>query len=148
MLTLPEWGFRLFAPIKPKRGRDGMPQKCYIDAQRKRLNPYGRGPFCQLEPLGLPTNPGVYAVVIERQSVAYVGMAEDLCRQWRWGYARISEANCYYDGQPTNCKLNNAILMETLENRAIDLWIRETDEPGRLKSELNRKLHPPWKGRK
>ena len=148
MLTLTKRGLRLFAPIKPKKGRDGMPQKCYVEARRKPLNPYGRGPFCRLEPLELPTASGVYAVVIERQSVAYVGITVNLRRQWRQGYAYISEANCYDDGQPTNCKINNAILMETLENRAIDLWIRETDEPGHLKSELNRELHPPWKGRK
>ena len=95
----------------------------------------------------LPTDSGVYVVVIDRQSVAYVGMAEDLLQRWR-GCASIQPANCYEGGQSTNCKINNGILLATRKNRTIDLWIRETDEYQRLKSKLIHEFDPPWNARR
>ena len=115
-----------------------MPQKRYAKAKKKHLNPNGHGPFCRFPAPALPTDSGVYAVVIDRQLVAYVGMAEDLRRRWQ-GYARI---------QPVNCKINNAILLATRESRTIDLWIRETDEHQRLESKLIRAFDPPWNNRR
>ena len=146
-------GFRRFDRIEPDARPDGrplefMPRKRYKNDKAKLLNPNGRGPFCRFPAPELPTAPGVYAVVVDRRIVAYVGMAKNDLRQ-RWqGYARIQPANCFRGGQSTNCKINNAILLATRKNRTIDLWIRETDEPQRLESTLIREFDPPWNGRR
>lgn len=150
--ALTGWGLRRFAGIELEAGPDGnpvedMPQKRYENVKKKPLNPNGHGPFCRFPAPALPTAPGVYAVVVDRQSVAYVGMAEDLRQRWQ-GYARIQPANCYSGGQSTNCKINNAILLATRKNQTIDLWIRETDESQRLESTLICKFDPPWNGRR
>lgn len=149
--ALTEWGLHPIARIEPEAAPGGrpvefMPQKRYAKAGQKPLNPNGRGPFCRFPDPELPTAPGVYAVVIDRQAVKYVGMAEDLRRRWQ-GYARIQPANCYRGGQSTNCKVNNAILLAAREDRAVDLWIREDDEPRRLESALIRAFDPPWNAR-
>ena len=150
---LAEWGFRRFDSVEPEawaggRPKEFMPQKRYKKAGRKPLNRNGHGPFCRFPEPELPTASGVYVVVADRRIVAYVGMAKNDLRQ-RWqGYARIQPANCYKGGQSTNCKINNAILLATRENRTIDLWIRETDEPQRLESALIREFDPPWNGRR
>ena len=133
---------------RPNEAAEGVhAAKARQEAGRKPLNSNGHEPFCQFPEPELPTASGVYAVVIDRKFVAHVGLAEDLRRRWR-GYARIQPANCYRGGQPTNCKINNAILMETLENRTIDLWIRETEETQRLESMPIREFDSPWNARR
>lgn len=141
--------FRWAGAIEPVREpsgaiREDMPQGRYANARRLSLNPHGDGPFCELSVPDLPLGPGVYAISVAR-TVVYVGRSVDLRRQWGPnGFGRISPANCFEGGQPTNCKVNNRILVEAHARRAIDLWIYETSNTDPVRSELIRSLKPQW----
>ena len=149
ILTLAEHDFAWIAEIAPDAGPNGealeyMPQERYEKAKEKPLDKHGHGPFCRFSIPDLPTGPGLYAVTVARQLV-YVGIAKSLQRRWgSSGYARIQPANCYVGGQPTNCKVNHAILLAVRERQAVELWIRHESDPRPLEALLIRELDPPW----
>ena len=151
-LILARHCFRWFARIETEAAPDGkplefMPQERYAKAKQKPLNPNGHGPFCRFPVPRFSMDCGVYVVTVDRQ-LAYVGKADkDLRQRWR-GYACIQPANCYRGGQTTNCKVNNAILLAAREDRIIDLWIHETDEPRSLEVRLIGEFDFPWNDRR
>ena len=141
--------FLLVGIIQPKTEKDSapctyMPQERYPKATQTPLNPHGAGPFCRFNVDGLPDTSGIYAVTLNRK-LTYVGIAKSLKRRWGpRGYALISPRNCYVGGQSTNCKVNHAILEAVRRKQAVELWIREMDEPRSLETQLIRELSPPW----
>ena len=149
-LTLGGHDFEWIAEIAPDAAPNGepleyMPQERYAKAKEKPLNKHGYGPFCRFSIPGLPTRPGLYAVTVARRLV-YVGIAKKNLRQ-RWGasgYAEIQPVNCFRGGQPTNCRINHAILLAVREKQAVELWIRHESNPRPLEALLIRELNPPW----
>lgn len=142
--------FVLVGIIQPKTEKDGtpciyMPKERYPKAKQKPLHSHGEGPFCRFNVDGLPDTSGIYAVTLTGR-LTYVGIAKKSLKQ-RWGpqgYALISPVNCYEGGQPTNCKVNHAILEAVWRKQVVELWIREMDEPRSLETQLIRELSPPW----
>ena len=127
--------------------RKYMPQRAFSKANTTPLNPHGTGPFCRLTVKGLPADPGVYALTLDR-AVAYVGRAQNLAERWgSRGYAAISPRNCYVGGQSTNCKINSLILSVVEKNAQIELWFHETSDVQRCEDELISGLSPVWNGR-
>lgn len=142
--------FRYAGRISPEAGPDGkliedMPQSRYHRADSTPLNRHGDGPFCRFSVAGLPVASGVYAVTVARKLV-YVGIAKKSLRE-RWGprgYAHIHPKNCFKGGQPTNCKVNHAILLAAREGLAIDLWTQLAEDPRPIERRLIADLAPPW----
>jgi hypothetical protein len=141
--------FTWAAQIDPDRDESGkpielMPQDRYAKAATTRLNPNGAGPFCRFTIKGLPQISGVYAVTVGGDHV-YIGKTQNLEERWGpRGYAAIHPRNCFVGGQSTNCKVNNRLLLATMEGRAIELWFHVTDSPGALEARLIHRLEPPW----
>ena len=122
-----------------------MPQNDYVRVNEKPLNKHGRGPFCRFSIPCLPACPGLYAVTVDRR-LTYIGIGKKSLRQ-RWGpsgYATIQPVNCYRGGQPTNCKINHAILLAVRNRQVVELWIRRESNPRPLEAHLIRELDPPW----
>ena len=142
--------FRHVTRILPEAGPDGgpvedMPQRRYHAAASTPLNPHGSGPFCRFSVAGLPAAPGVYAVTVA-QKLAYVGIATKSLRE-RWGprgYAQIQPGNCFKRGQPTNCKVNHAILLAARDGLPVRLWMHQAANPRPIEAQLIAELAPPW----
>ena len=147
MLTLCGHDFEWVAEIAPDTGSNGqpveyMPQQNYAKAKEKPLNKHGRGPFCRFSIPGLPKDPGLYAVTVGRQ-LAYVGIAKNLRQRWSpLGYAVIQPVNCFRGGQPTNCKINHAILLAVREGQVVELWIRWHNNPRPMEAAFDRRTRP------
>ena len=138
------------ARIQPKTRGDGTPcTYSYPKAAQEKRHRHGEGPFCCFDVGGLPAAPGIYAVTLNRELVVYVGITtKSLKRSWGpHGFGSITCRNCSVDGQSTHCKVNHAILQEVQRKQAVDLWIREMEEPRTLKRQLIRELEPPWNDR-
>ena len=98
-------------PLIDKYGRiiEYQPDREYKNADDKKLNKYGKGPFCKFQiPNGI-NKAGVYILKIDDE-VKYVGECENLSSRYNIGYGQISPRNCYVGGQSTNCKINSYIL--------------------------------------
>ena len=83
--------FRFVTTIQPRRGTGGVVATYTHKAPAgKRLNPYGRGPFCRF---AVPTTwpyAGVYALTVDDE-VVYVGECENLSRRFGpQGYGTIA----------------------------------------------------------
>lgn len=143
--------FTRVAPIEPECEVDGtprkfMPQSRYAKADTTPLNRHGAGPFCRFKLKSLCQTAGVYVLTIDDE-VKYVGRARNFAERWgSRGYGTISPRNCYQDGQPTNCKINNRILRTKLEGARIDLWFHPTEQIERTEVELISALSPAWNG--
>ena len=141
--------FDWIAEVQPDAGADGrpceyMPQNGYAKAKEKPLNKHGHGPFCRFSIAGLPAHSSLYAVTVDR-SLVYVGITGDLRKRWgSSGYAKIQPANCYGDGQSTNCKINHEILLAAREGHVVELWTRRDSNLRPLERLLIRELDPPW----
>ena len=141
--------FTMRTPIRPEKAVNGqirqfMPQTRYAKAGAKRLNRHGGGPFCRFAVTGLPRIFGVYALTIEGEA-AYVGKASNLAERWGpRGYGTISPANCFEGGQPTNCRINNGILLAARDGQPVEVWTKEEDDPEPVKRRLIRRLQPRW----
>lgn len=145
--------FALVAALDPDRDSDGrpvefMPQAAYAKAGTSRLNPHGAGPFCRLRVVPRLHQAGLYAVVVG-SDVRYIGIADDLAERWGpRGYGVIHPRNCYVGGQPTNCKINSAILREVHAERRPLLYFCALPANRRAhEARLIGELHPPWNGR-
>lgn len=148
-----DFDFDCIGSIEPQRGPTGafielMPQARYRDAANTPLHAYGSGPFCRFRiGRGLHTA-GLYVLTLDVNPV-YVGECVDLDKRWGpTGYGGISPRNCFRGGQPTNCRLNAAILASAKEGRKIELWFRQHDgntlSRVKAESELIRSLRPQW----
>jgi hypothetical protein len=153
LLVLSGHEFRLVGPLNPDRDDRGvpvefMPQAAYAKADSTRLNPHGAGPFCRLRIAGGWHEAGVYAVVVG-DGVRYIGICDDLSERWGpRGYGAIHPRNCYIGGQPTNCKINAAILREVKSGAEPALFFAAIGDDRRLaEAQLIRDLIPPWNGR-
>ena len=125
-----------------------MPQAAYAKAATGRLNPHGVGPFCRLRIAIGRHEAGVYAVVVG-VDVRYVGICEDLSERWGpRGYGAIHPRNCFVGGQPTNCKINSALLREVKAGGEPRLFFTEMANRRReFEGALISALNPPWNGR-
>lgn len=137
--------------IQPERDADGslrefMPQERYSKSGSTRLNRHGIGPFCRFRLRGLSETAGVYVLTVN-DKVKYVGRAQNFAERWgSRGYGTISPRNCYHGGQPTNCKVNNRILLSRSVGARIDLWFHQTEDLGCTEAKLISALAPAWNG--
>jgi hypothetical protein len=139
--------------IEPERAPDGatlelMPQVRYKDAVTTPLHAYGSGPFCRFRIGRSCREPGLYVLTLEDDPV-YAGECVDLSQRWGPnGYGGISPRNCFRGGQPTNCRVNAAILTAAKEGRRIDLWFSafdgDTMDRRLAETHLIQSLTPPW----
>ena len=139
--------------IKPDRNGDGtfatfMPQSRYYGAAEAKLHAYGGGPFCRFNIARKRRDPGLYVLTLNGASV-YAGESVDVGKRWGPnGYGGISPRNCFQGGQPTNCRLNAAILSEALQGHILELWFTAfdggRDERLSLETSLIRALRPGW----
>ena len=147
--VLDGYRFAMRTRIQPEMDPNGhiqrfMPQEHYAKAADRRLNPHGGGPFCRFSAPGLPASPGVYGLTIDGE-VVYVGKTVNFAQRWgSRGYGRISPANCFEGGQPTNCKINHGILLAAQDGQSVEVWINEEGDPGRVENRLIRSLKPRW----
>ncbi len=148
-----DWGFELIGPIEP--GCDGMgayiellPQARYRDAAIARLHAYGDGPFCRFRIARKRREAGLYVLTVDDAAV-YAGECVNLDKRWGPnGYGGISPRNCFQGGQPTNCRINAAILAAAKDGRTVKLWFHplDGDTGSRRAAEtvLIRALQPAW----
>lgn len=130
------------------RIRTLMPQARYRNASIAQLHAYGAGPFCRFRIARKRRDAGLYVLTFNDIPV-YAGECVDVGKRWGPnGYGGISPRNCFQGGQPTNCRVNAAILVEALLGHRIDLWFVTFDGPrdARLAAEtvLIRSLKPTW----
>lgn len=145
--------FEHLGAIEPERDEGGdlrvfMPQARYGAASAATLHAYGAGPFCRFRIARARHEAGLYVVTVDEVPV-YAGECVDVGRRWGPnGYGGISPRNCFQGGQPTNCRVNAAVLAEALRGSRIDLWFAAFEGPRdeRLAVEtfLIRSLNPTW----
>lgn len=148
-----EWKMDHLGPIEPERDPAGqllelLPQSRYRDAATTPLHAYGAGPFCRFRIGRNRKEPGLYVLTINDQPV-YAGECDNVGQRWGPnGYGGISPRNCFVGGQPTNCRLNAAILQEAKAGNRIDLWFAPypgtRDERQAAETSLIRHLNPAW----
>jgi len=148
-----DWDFGLVGDIEPERDELGsylevMPQDRYAAAATSRLHAYGAGPFCRFRIARRRREPGLYVLTLDGVPV-YAGECVDLERRWGPnGYGGISPRNCFEGGQPTNCRINGAILSAVRESGRIELWFHalddDTDMRRMAETRLIQALRPTW----
>jgi len=132
-------------PLIDKYGRiiEYQPDREYKNADDKKLNKYGKGPFCKFQiPNGI-NKAGVYILKIDDE-VKYVGECENLSSRYNIGYGQISPRNCYVGGQSTNCKINSYILQEVKNGSKVYLLFYETENRFEVERSLIKKYEPEW----
>lgn len=145
--------FTMVGAIEPERSYDGrivefMPQVRYSKAATTPLNAAGKGPFCRFRVARQWPYAGLYILTSDGLPM-YVGECANLSA--RWGpsqYGAISPKNCYTGGQSTNCRVNNAILLEAVKGASLALWFialnGSTGERRSAETELIQVVRPPW----
>lgn len=141
--------FRFVATIEPRRNAMGsVTTYTYSAPEGKRLNPYGRGPFCRFGFSREWPDAGVYVITAD-EAVVYVGECEDLSRRFGpQGYGHIARRNCLSDGQATNCKVNAHIAVVAAASSRVRVWFLQTDRRFEVERELVAELKPPWNSRR
>ena len=140
--------FKFICEIKPLTDEYGSvivfhPYKEYKNVDNKKLNKYGKGPFCKFQiPNGI-NKAGVYILKINDE-VKYVGECENLSSRYNIGYGQISPRNCYVGGQSTNCKINSYILQEVKNGSKVYLLFYETENRFEVERSLIKKYEPEW----
>ena len=145
--------FHHIGRINPERDERGaflelLPQARYRRAASTPLHSHGSGPFCRFRIGRDRHEAGLYVLTLDDNPV-YAGECVDLGMRWGPnGYGGISPRNCFRGGQPTNCRVNAAILVAVKEGRAADLWFCPldvtTEDRRRTETELIQLLAPPW----
>lgn len=137
--------FRFVAAIEPRRDAAGsVTTHTHSAPEGRRLNLYGRGPFCRFDfPREWPYA-GVYAITTD-EAVVYVGECENLSSRFGpRGYGHIARRNCLSDGQATNCKVNARIAVVTSAGSRVGVWFLQTDRRVEVERKLLAELKPPW----
>ena len=140
--------FKFICEIKPLTDEYGgvieyYPYKGYKNVDDKKLNKYGKGPFCKFQiPNGI-SKAGVYILKINEE-VKYVGECENLSSRYNTGYGQISPRNCFVGGQSTNCKINSYILQEVKNGSKVHLLFYETENRFEVERDLIKKYEPDW----
>lgn len=148
-----KWEFELLGPIDPECGPDGailalMPQSRLKNASASELHAYGAGPFCRFKVGRKKTEAGLYVLTMNGLPI-YAGECAHVGKRWGPnGYGGISPRNCFRGGQQTNCRINNAIMVEALKGASFALWFvaldGSQDERRDAETELIRALRPSW----
>ena len=99
-----------------------MPQERYYKAASTPLNRYGSGPFVKFKIPRSIQRCGVYVLLLDSE-VKYIGEAANLSDRYNMGYGNISPKNCFKGGQETNCRLNNLIYLQAIDDRVISLYL-------------------------
>lgn len=147
------WDFEAVGAVEPERDAGSMyvelmPQARYRDAASAKLHAYGAGPFCRFRIARERREPGLYVLTRDEVPV-YAGECENLEARWGPnGYGGISPRNCFQGGQPTNCRINAAILASAKEGRKMDLWFAplnvDTQTRRSAETQLIQMLRPTW----
>lgn len=140
--------FRFICEIEPITDEYGQiieysPSSEYKNKENKKLNKYGKGPFCKFT---IPSNlncSGVYIIKVN-DDIKYVGECDNLSKRFNMGYGQISPRNCFEGGQSTNCKINSFILKEVKAGSKVFLFFYETHDRFQIERELIKKYNPEW----
>lgn len=141
--------------IQVARDPDGQiqedhPHLRYPKREKSRLVPGGDGPFCQFPCPGDLTDAGVYAICVG-DSVTFLGATMNGLTQrfGSEGYGRIHPRNCFAGGQPTNVRVNHAILVEAQAGHKISVWFLALppSDVEIVGEELQTLYAPAWNGR-
>ena len=140
--------FKLICELKPLTDEHGQiveyfPANEYKNSANKKLNQYGKGPFCQFRIPSTVNREGVY-IIKANDDIKYIGECENLSQRFNLGYGLISPRNCFVGGQSTNCKINSHILKVTKNGGKVYLFFYETTQRFRIESELIKKYKPDW----
>jgi hypothetical protein len=119
------------------------PSNKYNNRANKKLNKYGKGPFCRFRIPNTLNSEGVYIIKVNND-IMYIGECENLSRRFNLGYGLISPRNCFVGGQSTNCKINSYILQEMKNGSKVYLFFYETGERFKIESKLIKKYKPEW----
>jgi hypothetical protein len=147
-------GFLRICAIDVKRDEEGvpmeyLPQGRYDNQAGHKLNPHGKGPFCQFLLPTLSESAGVYAIVVGEE-VVYIGECQNLSERYGpRGYGVIHPRNCYVGGQSTNCKINARVLFSIRNRTSPALFFLEETRFHRkdVERDLVNRLQPRWNGR-
>ena len=145
--------FELLGRVEPERDGGGafvefLPQDRYEKAETTQLHKYGAGPFCRFRIGRGRKDAGLYVLTVDGKP-AYAGECVDIGKRWGSnGYGGISPRNCFVGGQPTNCRVNAAVLQQAKAGRRIELWFSAfagtREERLRAETVLIQTLQPPW----
>lgn len=140
--------FAFICDLTPAAEIDGAiracsPQSRYRNADNRKLNKYGAGPFCKFKIPSRHTTAGVYVIAMDGTPV-YVGECRNLADRYNMGYGNISPRNCYQGGQETNCRINNLIYGSVLAGAKVRLWFYPTSDYKSVEQQLRAKLRLPW----
>lgn len=87
--------------------------------------------------VSFPKKEGMYLWVLHNE-IQYIGNSVNINKQFNAGFGHISKRNCENDGQSTNCRLNNAVYSEYLNNNKFDIYFCEIENSKKNKSLLLR----------
>ena len=103
----------------------------------KKLNDFGKGPFCKFSIDEHLNEIGLYCFVVDDE-LKYIG--QTVCpfkKRINDGYGTIYPYNCYADGQRTNCHINSLVNEALLDGKEIRVgFYPMNDEMDALESEL------------
>lgn len=128
--------------------KEFMPHDRYKNAATSKLNRYGRGPFCKFRMAKGVKSAGLYVLTVG-STPKYVGECVDADKRWRSnGYGGISPRNPFVGGQPTNCRINSAILTARKSNSQVELWFRPVHSEKQIRVDIETSLiellDPTW----
>ncbi|MFK4784449.1 hypothetical protein [Fusobacterium sp. MFO224] len=143
IIKILDYNFYFVQKLEPERNSENKIIKVKFKLKEgKRINNYGDKEFCKfgIEKEKYYKVAGVYSIIIEGE-IKYIGQASDFYKRFK-DYGKISERNCYSDGQSTNCKINNLILENYLSGKEIYLYFYPTAYYDKVEKELIRLINP------
>lgn len=150
-----DFSFEHIYDIAPEKEIDDnikafYPQNKYENSNDLVLHKYGKGPFCRFAIPRELRREGIYLIKIDEE-IKYVGECENLANRFNLGYGNISPRNCFVGGQSTNCRINNEIYKNSINNYNVELYFYDTTNRFEVEWELINTLSPSWnrsKGKK
>ncbi len=147
-MRLAHWDFSKVCDIDPRRDAAGdvvalHPQTRFANVNALPLNKYGNGPFCEFRVPAVADGRGVYAFIVDGE-LRNVGECDDFVGRLNTGYGTISPRNCFEGGQPTNCRVNNAVFDAANSRKRIELYFYPTAERFKVEEALLVTLRPSW----
>ncbi len=76
--------------------------------------------------VSFPQKEGIYLWVLNNE-IEYIGNSVNIYKQFNTGFGNISKRNCENDGQSTNCRINNAVYSEFLNNNQFLIYFCEIE---------------------
>ena len=85
--------------------------------------------------VSFPQKEGIYLWTLNNE-IEYIGNSINIYKQFNIGFGHISKRNCENDEQSTNCRINNAVYLEFLNNNRFHIYFCEIEKSKKWKKLL------------